>query len=57
MKCCDRDCRQGRDCPAFRCVTWADVIWGLFSLIGYLAVLAALIGISWFVAWAVWSLR
>ena len=57
MKCCNRDCNQGRDCQSARLFTWGDLIWALFSLLGYLAVLAALIGISWFVAWAVWSLR
>ena len=51
MKCCNRDCQSAR------LFTWGDLIWALFSLLGYLAVLAALIGISWFVAWAVWSLR
>jgi hypothetical protein len=54
MKCCDHDCTQGRDCPAFRP---ARLLWSLLSLIGYLAVSAALVGIAWFLAWAIWSPR
>lgn len=57
MKCCNRDCNQGRDCPDSRPLTWTGLLWSLLSLIGYLAVLAALIGCAWVVSWAIWSLR
>lgn len=51
MKCCHRDYPEAR--PA----TWAELLWSLFCLLGYLAVLAGLIGVSWLVSWAVRSLR
>ncbi len=57
MKCCNRDCTQGRYCPDARPATWSELLGSIFSLLAYLAVLAGLIGISWLVSWAVWSLR
>lgn len=51
MKCCHRDYPEAR--PAI----WSELLGSIFSLLAYLAVLAGLIGISWVVSWAVWSLR